>query len=82
MKQVQAACILQTLIFSQKPELGYDRERAASINRGEIEHCKHSPERAKTRYQILGMTEQEDGSIVIHVRKQYNDKADVTEYFV
>lgn len=82
MKRVQAACILQTLIFSQKPELGYDRERAASINREEIEHYKRSLERAKTRYQILDTTEQEDGSIVIHVRKQYNDKADVTEYFV
>ena len=25
--------------------------------------------------------EQEDGSLIVHVRKQYNDKADVTEYF-
>lgn len=82
MKRVQAACILQTLVFSQKPELGYSRERAASINREEIEHYKRSLERAKTRYQVLDVTEQEDGSIVLHVRKQYNDRADVTEYFV
>ena len=38
-------------------------------------------ERTKTKYQIIDITEQEDGSIVVHVRKQYNDKADVSEYF-
>ena len=27
------------------------------------------------------VVEQEDGSIVVHVRKQHNDKADVSEYF-
>ena len=26
-------------------------------------------------------TEEADGSILVHVRKQYNDKADVSEYF-
>jgi hypothetical protein len=38
-------------------------------------------ERSKTRYQILEEAEQQDGSLIVHVRKQYNDKADVTEYF-
>lgn len=81
MKRVKAACILQTLVFSQKPELGYSKERALKINHDEIEHYKATLERSKTRYQIDDMVEQEDGSIVIHVRKQYNDKADVSEYF-
>ena len=81
MKRVKAACILQTLVFSQKPELGYSKERALKINPDEIEHYKATLERSKTRYQIDYMVEQEDGSIVIHVRKQYNDKADVSEYF-
>lgn len=81
-KRVKAACILQTLIFAQKPELGYDRENALKINRQEIEHYKATLERAKTRYQLVDQTEQEDGSIIVHVRKQYNDKADVSEYFV
>jgi len=81
MKRVKAACILQTLVFLQKPELGYSKERALKINLEEIEHYKAKMERARTRYQIVDMAEQEDGSVVIHVRKQYNDKADVSEYF-
>lgn len=80
-KRVKAACILQTLVFAQKPEMGYSKERALKINQEEIEHYKNTLERAKTRYQIVDTAEQEDGSIVVHIRKQYNDKADVTEYF-
>jgi len=80
-KRVKAACILQTLVFAQKPEMGYSKDRALQINKEEIEHYKATLERAKTRYQIIDTVEQEDGSIVVHVRKQYNDKADVSEYF-
>lgn len=81
MKRVKAACILQTLVFAQKPEMGYSKDRALAINKEEIEHYKATLERAKTRYQIVDTVGQEDGSIVVHVRKQYNDKADVSEYF-
>lgn len=81
MKRVKAACILQTLVFAQKPEMGYSKDRAFQINKEEIEHYKATLERAKTRYQIIDTVEQEDGSIVVHIRKQYNDKADVSEYF-
>ncbi len=81
MKRVKAACILQTLIFSQKPEMGYSKEKAIQINHEESEHYKKTLERAKTRYIIVDEAEQEDGSIVVHVKKQYNDKSDVSEYF-
>ena len=81
MKRVKAACILQTLIFAQKPETGYTRDRALQINKEEVEHYKATLERSKTRYQIIDAVEQKDGSVVVHVRKQYNDKADVSEYF-
>lgn len=81
MKRVQAACIFQTLVFAQKPDLGFSKDRMLQINREEIEHYKANLERAKTRYQIVETIEREDGSIVIRVRKQYNDKADVSEYF-
>ncbi len=82
MKRVKAACILQTLVFAQKPEMCYSKDRALQINKEEIEHYKAMLNRAKTRYQIIDTVEQEDGSIVVHVRKQYNDKSDVSEYFV
>lgn len=81
MKRVQAACISQTLVFSQKPEMGYSKERALKINHEEIESYKEKLEKSRTRYIIVDETEQNDGSIVIHVKKQYNDKADVSEYF-
>lgn len=81
MKRIKAGCILQTLVFSQKPEMGYSREQALKINREEIERYKTSMERSRTRYIIVSEDAQEDGSIVVHVKKQYNDKADVSEYF-
>ncbi len=81
MKRVKAACILQTLVFSQLADKGYTKEQALLVNRREIEHYKDTLERAKTKYQIIDTSEQEDGSIIVHVKKQYSDKADVSEYF-
>ncbi len=81
MKRVRAACILQTLVFSQKPEFGMTPERAKKLNREEVEHYKQTLDRTGTRYIVVSEAEQEDGSIVLHVKKQYNDKADVSEYF-
>ncbi len=81
MKRVKAACILQTLVFSQKPETGYSRESALNINREEFSRYKAGLERTRTRYQILDSAEQDDGSVIVHVRKQYNDTTDVSEYF-
>ena len=80
-KRVKSACILQALVFSQKPDMGYSRERAAQINRDEVEHYKAVLERTKTRYQITDESVEADGSIVLRVRKQYNDRTDVSEYF-
>ena len=37
-------------------------------------------DRGRTRYQITEETELSDGSVLARVRKQYNDKADVSEY--
>ena len=37
-------------------------------------------DRGRTRYQITEETEQSDGSVFVRVRKQYNDKADVSKY--
>ncbi len=81
MKRVKAACILQTLVFSQRPELGFSAEAARKVNLEEVENYKRSLERAKTRYVITDTVEEADGSVVVRVKKQYNDKADVSEYF-
>ncbi len=81
MKRVKAACILQTLVFSQKEDAGYSVDQMLAINRDEVKHYRATLERTRTRHQILAVDEQADGSIIVHVRKQYNDKADVAEYF-
>ena len=81
MKRVKAACILQTLVFMQKEDCGLSKNFIIETNRREFEHYKQTMEKARTRYQIISQEEQEDGSLVVRVRKQYNDKADVSEYF-
>ena len=61
--------------------MGYGKERALKINKEEIEHYKATLERSKTRYQIVDTVEQEDGSVIVRAKKQYNDKVDVSAYF-
>ena len=81
MKRVKAACIFQTLVFSQKEDCGLSVEMQRQINEKEIENYKKTLERSRTRYRITHQLPKEDGSIEIKVRKQYNDKAEVSEYF-
>ena len=81
MKRVQAACILQTLVFMQKEDCGLSKNSITEANRREFDSYKQKMEKARTRYQIVSQEEQDDGSLVVRVRKQYNDKADVSEYF-
>lgn len=81
MKRVQSACILQTLIFQQKDELSLSREKKLSLNKEEVEKYKASLEKNKTRFQIVEEAEQQNGSIIVRVKKQYNDRTDVSEYF-
>lgn len=81
MKRVQAACILQTLVFQQKDDSYFSKEKKIALNKEEVEKYKASLEKHKTRFQIVEETQQPDGAILVRVRKQYNDKTDVAEYF-
>lgn len=81
MKRVKAACIMQTLVFAQKNDCGMSREQQRKVNHDEVTRYKATMDRSRTRYQITEETDQEDGSVIVRVRKQYNDKADVSEYF-
>ena len=80
MKRVKAACILQTLVFAQKDDCGLTHEQQLKVNHDEVSRYKAMMDRSRTRYQITEETEQSDGSVLVRVRKQYNDKADVSEY--
>lgn len=65
----------------QKEDCGLSKNSIVETNRREFEHYKQTMEKTRTRYQIISQEEQEGGSLVVRVRKQYNDKADVSEYF-
>lgn len=57
------------------------REQQLRLNRDEVSRYKATMDRSRTRYQITEETEQSDGSVIVRVRKQYSDRADVSEYF-
>ncbi|MBQ8720491.1 MAG: hypothetical protein IJY65_05605 [Clostridia bacterium] len=81
MKRVKAGCISQTLVFLQKEDCGFSLESQLAYNRQEVEKYKRELEKNKTRYLIVSVEEQADASIIVRVKKQLNDKADVSEYF-
>ncbi len=70
MKRVRSACICQTLHFLLKEE--FPRDYALKQVRAEVEAYKKGLERNRTQYKILDEQEQEDGSILVKVIKQYN----------
>ena len=61
MKRVQAACIMQTLLFTQKEDQGLSREKALQLNRDEFEQYKALLYHTNTRHLITGVQEMEDG---------------------
>ncbi|MGM9683580.1 MAG: hypothetical protein ACI3XQ_08270 [Eubacteriales bacterium] len=81
MKRVKAGCVLQTLVFMQKEDCGFSRESQLEYNRQEVEKYKKDLEKNHTRYRITEVSEQPDSSIIVRVKKQLNDKTDVSEYF-
>lgn len=81
MKRVKAACIMQTLVFAQKEDCGMSIAEQLNCNHDEVNRYKATMDRSHTRYQITEESEQSDGSVIVRVRKQYNEKADVSEYF-
>ena len=70
MKRVKAACITQTLHFLLKEDLGHDY--AVKLINDEVRKYKEQLDRNKTQYKILSEETQEDGSIIIEIKKQYN----------
>ena len=71
MKRIKAACLLQTIHFQLKDDLGH----AAAVRavKEELAHYKAQLERNRTKYQIVDESEQADGSIIIHIKNQYNN---------
>lgn len=70
MKRVKAACITQTLHFLLKEDVGHDY--AIKLVNEEVRKYKEHLDRNRTQYKILSESVQEDGSIVMEIKKQYN----------
>lgn len=70
MKRVKAACIMQTLHFLLKEDIGHDY--AVKLVGEEVKKYKDQLDKNKVRYQILSEETQTDGSVIIEIKKQYN----------
>ena len=68
MKRILSACLQQTIQFQMKDES--DRALAAKEIREEYEKYKRQMERKRTQYKIIEEAVQEDGSIIIKIKKQ------------
>lgn len=71
MKRIKSACLLQTIHFQLKEDIA--RAAAEHAVREEVAHYKAQLERNRTTYKIEEETVQPDGSIIIKIRKQYNN---------
>lgn len=70
MKRIKAACIIQTLHFMLKE--GVDHEYAKKCVQDEVEKYKNQLDYRNTKYRILSEEVQPDGSVIIEIKKQYN----------
>lgn len=73
MKRIKAACIIQTLCFSSHD--GETTEYAKKAIVQEYEKYKAQLEKGGVKYKILSEETNEDGSIVIEIKKQYNNSS-------
>ena len=77
MKRVIAACIFQTLHFQIKEDIPHDE--AVKLVQIEVERYKNGLGRKHTKYRIDSETVQQDGSVIMKIRKQ-NLSTPVGEY--
>ncbi len=71
MRRIQAACLEQTVHFQLKDGLAHDL--AIQLVKEEYEAYRLHLERRKIKYKIVEEKTQPDGSIIIKIKKQYND---------
>lgn len=70
MKRIKAACITQTLNFILKEDVPHDY--AIKLVSEEVKRYKEQLDKNRTKYKILSEKTQEDGSVIIEIKKQYN----------
>ena len=70
MKRVQAACIIQTLHFLLKEDV--PRDYAVKLVNEDVKKYKELLNKNRTQHKILSEETQDDGSVIIEVKKQYS----------
>lgn len=81
MNKIQSACIFQTILFTQKAELNLSKEDTIKANKAEVSQYLKGLDNLHVRYQMTDEKIQDDGSIVIKLRKQQDYITDVKSYF-
>ena len=71
MKRIMAACLEQTVHFLIKEDLPH--EAAVRAVRAEYEHYQNQMRRNRAEFRVLEELEQSDGSLVVKLKKQYNN---------
>lgn len=71
MKRVLAACLEQTIHFQLRENLGH--QEAIKAVQEDYGHYKKQLDVKRIKYRILEETVREDGSIIIKIKKQYNN---------
>lgn len=72
MKRIQFACLEQTIHFQLKEDLT-GHEAAVKAVKDELAQFKGLLERKNTKFQVIEETVQSDGSILLKIKRQYND---------
>ena len=71
MKRIIDACLEQTLHFSLKEQISPEEDRRAV--RQEYEHYQYQMQKKRMQYEILSEEEQADGSLIVRIKRQYNN---------
>ena len=71
MKRIKAACLEQTVQFLLKEDLTH--EEAVKYAEAEYAHYLAQMDKNRTAYRILEKSVQPDGSILVKLKRQYNN---------
>lgn len=71
MKRIKYACIEQTLHFQLKEDISHNE--AVKLVAEEVNQFKAQLERRRVKYKIVDEQTQNDGSILIKLKRQYNN---------
>ena len=71
MKRIQFACLEQTIHFMLKDDV----PKQTALRAVDLEYASYKAqmERNRTQYKIVEETRLEDGSLLIKIKKQYNN---------